>query len=134
MPVLFTPAVKLFHIRTAKISLAMHLPQFICVSKQVLPNSYFQSVHCQLKQLNENKKSHTSLQTTATSIYQTFYWSYSNKAIRIAHLAPSAPVFTGRIPFLPLNQQHQSTEGISSTKTEVHNILHCHHRRTAPWP
>jgi len=36
---------------------------------------------------------------------------------QIAMPAPHHPVFTGRMPFLPPNQQHQSTEGIGS----VHN-------------
>lgn len=35
--VLFTPAAEFFQLRTAEISPAVHLPQFIRVAKQVLP-------------------------------------------------------------------------------------------------
>jgi len=35
---------------------------------------------------------------------------------------PPLSFFTGRMPFLPPNQQHQSTEGKSTEKIDYHNL------------
>ena len=50
---------------------------------------------------------------------------------RQPHKHPTAQFFTGRMPFLPPNQQRQSTEGI---KAQRHYTTHTHTRLTALCP
>jgi len=42
---------------------------------------------------------------------------------------PTAQFFTDRMPFLPPNQQHQSTEGINQSINQFVNIASAQHSR-----
>jgi len=46
-------------------------------------------------------------------------WAICKSAPRYRQITPPLEFFTGRMPFLPPNQQRQSTEGIQSTGSEL---------------
>ena len=55
-------------------------------------------------------------------------WAICKSASRSRQIttpAPTTQFFTGRMPFLPPNQQHQSTEGFSSTYSRINYSCCC---------
>jgi len=56
-------------------------------------------------------------------------WAMCKSAPRSRQITTPAPhniVFTGRMPFLPPDQQHQSTEGTEAYQTQVKNLPKVH--------
>ena len=61
-------------------------------------------------------------------------WKFAPRSRQITTPAPHYSVFTGRLPFLPPNQQRQSTEGNNESTHILHNFWTSTHRWEASPP